>query len=180
MSTTPRLGLAVEAAEVPTLLYGECHASADHEPHPGPHDHNDRGRQMRCVGWPVEGAEPVNPTGGPEADSAAPTVEPGVGAMWDRSGVWATLSRQLGEWEEGSYKPGRLASELDWDEAVGYLIPTLIKYLAPAADLSAAFDLLRGGAPLDPELRQALESSHDRLKDALSGKLSSRDPKEGE
>lgn len=172
MSTTPRLGLETGAE----VLFGECRDSADRVVHAGPHDHTDRGGLMRCVGWPVEGAEPVNRPRTPSVDSAAAPVEPRVGEMWDRSGLWATLSRELSEWHEGRCE----RIPLDWDEAVGYLIPTLIKYMAPAADLWAAFELLRGGAPLDQELRDALESSHDRLRDALSGKLSRRDPKEGE
>lgn len=175
---TPRLGLVVGAeAEV---LFGECHTSEMRMVHPGPHDHTDRGQLMRCVGWPVDGAEMGTHTGGAEMGAVPATVEPSVGEMWDRSGLWATLSAELKAWAGDRFSDYDAQRMPDWDEAVGYVIPTLIKYLAPAADMWAAFEILRGGAPLDQELREALESSHDRLRDALSGKLSRRDPKEGE
>lgn len=149
----------ITIVEDAVALLGECHASADHEPHPGPHDHADRGRQMTCLGWPLPDASPLTPTGGPEMGARAVAME----RRGSRMGLWEGLSASLAEWYEGRCE----RIPLDWDEAVGYLIPTLVKVIGPAEELVAVLDRMRAGEFLS-SVAPDLERVHDDLRRAIT------------
>lgn len=153
----------INIVEDAVALLGECHTSAMRMVHPGPHDHADRGRQMTCLGWPLPDASPLTPTGGPEMGARAVAVE----RDGSRMGLWEGLSASLREWEDATYKPGRLASDIDWDEAVGYLIPTLVKVIGPAEELVAVLDRMRAGEFLS-SVAPDLERVHDDLRRAIT------------
>jgi hypothetical protein len=182
LATTGELGLQFNCPGRVTprpvtaeFLFGECKPNGEQPFQHGPHEHDTRGPLMRCLGWPVDHADVLAVTEGAVMGATAPTVE----SAHSFQPLWSALAQDLEEWAADRFVDGACAQFPSWEEAVGYLIPTLCNVLGPAERFALLAGRMFRGEPITEEFSRELQAAHAELESGLSGKFTRRDPKEG-